>query len=586
MTLSVTHPYVSAVTDDNDPNEVGPNEWNAAHSISGTLDAAQFPALTGDVTTSAGSVATTIADDAVTYAKLQNIAATSVVGRAAATLGDGHAITASAPGQLLRVNTSDSLVQWGTAETAGIGDNQVTFAKIQDVATDTLLGRDTAGSGDIESITLNATLEMSGAGVLQRAALTGDCTATAGSNATTLATVNGNVGTFGLVTAASNVTVTPAVGSITGFGTGVSDFLATPSSANLATAVTGETGSGALVFGTSPSITTDIRPASDAGATNGTSSLRWSTTFTNAITADGTAARSWSLGRATSGAGVNLTTQAGGAQSGATDTAGGNLILSAGIATGSGGTLGGNGHVAIFAPRQGATTGSADVTPAEGARVFIDSAGYGYLSFRGSSSSGSNYAILGAPGDDFTYFNGTSGINLRVANATVMQVSAGLVTLSSGQLAFPASQNASADANTLDDYEEGTWTPVFSFMTAGNLSVTYTTQSADYTKIGREVRVTGQTNLATFTHTTASGQAIMTGLPFAAAATSHSTVGSTAWTGVTKANYTQVGAFIQSGATQMQFYGFGSGQAISAISATDMPTGGTPNFASTCSYHV
>ena len=41
---------------------------------------------------------------------------------------------------------------------------------------------------------------------------------------------------------------------ITGFGTGVSTFLATPSSANLASAVTDETGSGALVFSNSPAL--------------------------------------------------------------------------------------------------------------------------------------------------------------------------------------------------------------------------------------------------------------------------------------------------------------------------------------------
>lgn len=72
-------------------------------------------------------------------------------------------------------------------------------------------------------------------------ALTGDGTASGpGSAALTLATVNSNVGTFGsatqasqvtvnakgLVTAASNVTVTPAVGSITGLGTGVGTALA------------------------------------------------------------------------------------------------------------------------------------------------------------------------------------------------------------------------------------------------------------------------------------------------------------------------------------------------------------------------
>jgi hypothetical protein len=69
------------------------------------------------------------------------------------------------------------------------------------------------------------------------------------------------VGTFtvnaqGQLTAASNATVTPAVGSITGLGTGVATFLGTPSSANLAAAVTDETGSGSLVFATSPTLVT------------------------------------------------------------------------------------------------------------------------------------------------------------------------------------------------------------------------------------------------------------------------------------------------------------------------------------------
>jgi len=45
---------------------------------------------------------------------------------------------------------------------------------------------------------------------------------------------------------------------ITSFGAGVADFLGTPSSANLATAVTDETGSGALVFATSPTLVTPV----------------------------------------------------------------------------------------------------------------------------------------------------------------------------------------------------------------------------------------------------------------------------------------------------------------------------------------
>lgn len=67
-----------------------------------------------------------------------------------------------------------------------IASDAVTFAKMQNIATDSLIGRDTAGTGDPENITLNATLSMS-AGTLQRAALTGDVTATSGSNATTIA---------------------------------------------------------------------------------------------------------------------------------------------------------------------------------------------------------------------------------------------------------------------------------------------------------------------------------------------------------------------------------------------------------------
>jgi hypothetical protein len=56
----------------------------------------------------------------------------------------------------------------------------------------------------------------------------------------------------------------------------------------------------------------------------------------------------------------------------------------------------------------------------------------------------------------------------------------------SGNVAFPATQSASGDANTLDDYEEGTWTPVIGG-SGGQSGQAYTTQSGTYTKIGRAV---------------------------------------------------------------------------------------------------
>lgn len=132
-----------------------------------------------------------------------------------------------------------------------------------------------------------------GGPTLSRAALVGDVTASQGSNSTTLATVNSNVGTFGsatqssvvtvnakgLVTSASQSTITPAVGSITGLATGIATWLATPSSANLASAMTDETGSGAIVFANTPTLVTPV-----LGAATGTSLVLSGSLTSNALT--------------------------------------------------------------------------------------------------------------------------------------------------------------------------------------------------------------------------------------------------------------------------------------------------------------
>jgi len=56
----------------------------------------------------------------------------------------------------------------------------------------------------------------------------------------------------------TNATGLPISTGVSGLGANVATFLATPSSANLASAVTNETGSGLLVFGTSPTLTTPV----------------------------------------------------------------------------------------------------------------------------------------------------------------------------------------------------------------------------------------------------------------------------------------------------------------------------------------
>jgi hypothetical protein len=62
-----------------------------------------------------------------------------------------------------------------------------TFARIQNIATDRLLGRDTASSGSIEELTVGGGIEFTGSAGIQRSALTGDVTASAGSASTTIA---------------------------------------------------------------------------------------------------------------------------------------------------------------------------------------------------------------------------------------------------------------------------------------------------------------------------------------------------------------------------------------------------------------
>jgi hypothetical protein len=120
------------------------------------------------------------------------------------------------------------------------------------------------------------------------------------------------------------------------------------------------------------------------------------------------------------------------------------------------------------------------------------------------------------------------------------------------------------------------WTPVLSFSTPGNLTVTYAVQKGTWSRVGDYTYYTCDIQTSSFTHTTASGPLLVSGLPFNAKnVTNVNHLGATYWQGITKAGYTQVGVQLPANATVFAFPAFGSAQAVSNVSAADMPTGGS-----------
>ena len=115
--------------------------------------------------------------------------------------------------------------------------------------------------------------------------------------------------------------------------------------------------------------------------------------------------------------------------------------------------------------------------------------------------------------------NGTTALKVNTNEGiqilNCLGVGNAIPSTSGAGITFPATQSASSNANTLDDYEEGSWSPTWLGSTT-NPTVTYdVNRMGRYTKIGNVVYVSARVGISTIAG--GSGNANIGGLPFTVA---------------------------------------------------------------------
>jgi len=178
-------------------------------------------------------------------------------------------------------------------------------------------------------------------------------------------------------------------------------------------------------------------------------------------------------------------------------------------------------------------------------------------------TAGTNLTIASPQSGQFNIYRGSANSTFGVGGADPSSSGAGIT--------FPATQSASSDANTLDDYEEGNWTPTLTGSTAP--TVNYNTRLGRYRKIGSQVTVSASIQVNSCTG--GSGNFYFTGLPFQSFSPDVH-FGGSALLGLVNwgSGRTQIMVDVGQNSTNVYLYALGTGVggtgiALSEISTTD-----------------
>ena len=197
---------------------------------------------------------------------------------------------------------------------------------------------------------------------------------------------------------------------------------------------------------------------------------------------------------------------------------------------------------------------------------FVSTDGTSLIEFADNATT--NRPAIGAEGNDLAFF--TNGEKARID-------SSGYLRLQTGGIQF---NGDTATANALDDYEEGTWTPVLSDATTGGNTSPTTATSATYTKVGRLVTVQCSFIDVNKSGMTAGNDLIIQGFPFTATSVTGTTYmpGSVVMTNTTFAG--SLNSSIVDNNTYGRFNSVASGGSLDHVMVSEISSGTTDIYLS------